>query len=103
MDIFPSASTLGSETLTIRELGKLLELSSVIEAYGHAGYLYYEHTDLIVEQMMGIEPLFRGTALELWLNEFHQEWENLSPDARFNLPQSVYMVARAYQALRASN
>lgn len=34
---------------------------------------------------------------------FLYEWEGLSRDARFNLPQSVYMVARAYQALRASN
>lgn len=108
MDTYPSSDPatvpgFGSQTLTVGELGKILELSSVIESYGHAGHIYYAHTDLIVEQMQGIEPLFLFTPLELWLNEFHQEWENLAPEARLSLPQSIYMVIRAYQALRSSN
>lgn len=89
--------------ISIPELGKLVYLAGAIDLFAEEAGGYYNATDAIVAEFIEKEPRFKGTALELHLNGYYEDWLNQSPAASFGLDRSLYMVARAYQSLDGQN
>lgn len=85
--------------MNISRFAAISSFSSTIAEKMDGGTDHYAVVDQYAPELLSVHPEFAGIAIELFLNQFYEEWMNQSPAKNYDLTLSDYMAAKLFGVL----